>query len=147
MLFAVGLTSASTSRPSLRFGRHVNLSVERTRRTKMRALNKMITPPPANSRNMRAYMQAILEATGLLAGERFDISRFMRNYRTHLESGRLQRHSDGSYSLSESGRQYFISRLTDDPVVKGQLVSRAEVVEMLHNITANRPADGWTTIG
>ena len=45
----------------------------------MRALNKMITPPPANSRNMRAYMQAILEATGLLAGERFDISRFMRN--------------------------------------------------------------------
>ncbi len=96
---------------------------------------------------MRAYMQAILEATGLMAGERFDISRFMRNYRTHLEAGRLQKYSDGSYSLSESGRQYFISRLTDDPVVNGQHVSRAEVVEMLHKITANSPADGWTPIG
>lgn len=112
----------------------------------MRVLNKMITPPPSNSRDMRAYMQAILEATGLLAGERFDISHFMRNYRTHLEAGRLKKHSDGSYSLSEPGRQYFISRLTDDPVVKGQLVSRAEVVEMLHKITANRPADGWMPI-
>jgi hypothetical protein len=91
-------------------------------------------------------MQAILEATGLMAGEQFDISRFMRNYRTHLEAGRLQKHSDGSYSLSESGRQYFISRLTEEPVVKGQLVSRAEVIEMIHKITANRPVDGWTPI-
>ena len=113
----------------------------------MRALNKMITPPPANSRDMRAYMQAILEATGLLAGERFNISRFMRNYRTHLEAGRLEKHSDGSYSLSEAGRQYFVSRLTDEPVVKGQLVSRAEVLEMLHKITAAQPVEGWTSIG
>ena len=96
---------------------------------------------------MRAYMQAILEVTGLLAGERFDISRFMRNYRTHLDTGRLQKHSDGSYSLTESGRQYFISRLTDDPVVKGQLVGRAEVVEILHKITTSRPTDGWRPIG
>ena len=103
----------------------------------------MITPSPANSRDMRAYMQAILEATGLLAGERFEISLFMRNYLTQLENGRLQKHSDGSYSLTESGRPYFISRLTDEPVVKGQLVSRAEVVEMLHKITTNnRPTVG-----
>ncbi|MQM32101.1 MAG: hypothetical protein CRU78_16960 [Candidatus Accumulibacter phosphatis] len=113
----------------------------------MRALNKMINPPPANSRYMRAYMQAILEATGLMAGERFDISRFMRNYRTHIEAGRLLKHDDGSYSLSDVGRQYFIRRLTDDPVVKGQLVSRAEVVEMLRNITADRAVDGWIPIG
>lgn len=112
----------------------------------MRVLNKMITPPSANSRDMRAYMQAILEATGLLAGERFNISRFMRNYRTHLEMGRLERHSDGSYSLSVAGRQYFVSRLTDEPVVKGQLVSRLEVIEMLHKITADQPAEGWVPI-
>lgn len=112
----------------------------------MRTLNKMINPPPANSRNMRAYMQAIMEATGLMAGERFDISRFMRNYRTHLESGRLQKHSDGTYSLSEAGRQYFISRLTDEPAVKGQLVCRAEVLEMLHKITASNLPTGWTTL-
>lgn len=113
----------------------------------MRVLNKLMISPPANSREMRAYMQAILEATGLLAGERFDISQFMRNYRTHLEAGRLLTHSDGSYSLSESGRQYFISRLTDAPIVKGQLVSRAEVVEMLNKITADQPTEGWTPLG
>lgn len=96
---------------------------------------------------MRAYMQAILEATGLMAGERFNISLFMRNYKTHLDSGRLQKHQDGTYSLSEPGRQYFISRLTEEPVVKGQLVSRTEVLEMLHRITANSPPEGWSTIG
>ena len=113
----------------------------------MRVLNKLRVPPPANSRSMRAYMQAILEATGLLAGERFDISRFMGNYRTHIESGRLQRHSDGKYSLSEEGRRYFVSRLTDEPVTKGQLVSRAEVVEMLNKIIADHPGSEWTPIG
>jgi hypothetical protein len=113
----------------------------------MRVLNKMITPPAANSRDMRAYMQAILEATGLLAGERFNISKFMRNYRTHLEAGRLEKHDDGTFSLSHAGRLYFTSRLTDKPVVKGQLVSRPEVVEMLHKITATQPAEGWAPIG
>lgn len=117
-----------------------------TRKEPMRTLNRMRVPPPANSREMRAYMQAILEATGLMAGERFNISLFMRNYRTHLKSGRLLKHSDGSYSLSEPGRQYFIGRLTDDPVVKGQFFSRADVLEMLRNITADRPAQGWAPI-
>jgi len=112
----------------------------------MRVLNKMIVPPSANTRTMRAYMQAILEVSGLMAGERFDISLFMSNYRTHLESGRLHKHSDGKFSLSETGRSYFISRLTGDPVIKGQLVSRAEVVEMVRNITADNPAVGWTAI-
>ena len=110
-------------------------------------LNRLIDPPSANSRDMRAYMQAILEATGLMAGERFDISRFMRNYRTHIQAGRLLRHDDGNYSLSESGRSYFTSRLTDEPAAKGQLVSRAEVVAMLRNITAPHPSAGWMSIG
>lgn len=112
----------------------------------MRVLYKQAIPPTTNTRAMRAYMQAILEATGLLAGERFDISRFMGNYRTHLKSGRLLRHSDGKYSLSEEGRQYFTSRLTEEPVAKGQLVNRAEVIEMLSKITANQPAPGWCPI-
>lgn len=109
-------------------------------------LYRQIIPPPANSRAMRAYMQAILEATGLLAGERFDISRFMANYRTHLQSGRLLRHRDGDYSLSEEGRLYFTSRLTEEPVTSGQLVNRSEVIEMLSKITANQPAPGWCQI-
>ena len=95
---------------------------------------------------MRAYVQAILEVTGLMAGERFDISRFMSNYRTHLENGRLQKHNDGSYSLSSLGREYFISRLNNEPATKGQLVHRSEVVEMIHYITTDAPPAGWTPI-
>ena len=113
----------------------------------MIVLNRLTDPPTANSRDMRAYMQAILEATGLMAGECFDISRFMRNYRTHIEAGRLLRDEDGNYSLSETGRSYFTSRLTDEPAAKGQLVSRSEVVAMLRNITAPHPPVGWTPIG
>jgi len=109
----------------------------------MTVLNKMITPPSANSRDMRAYMQAILEVTGLMAGERFDISLFMSNYHTHLQAGRLERHSDGQYSISNEGRQYFASRLTSDPTVKGQTVSREEVISMLCQITAASAAPGW----
>ena len=86
---------------------------------KIQALYKMAIPPAANTRAIRAYMQAALEATELLAGERFDISSLMGNYRTHLKSGRLLRHSDGTYSLSDEGRQYFTSRLTKEPVVEG----------------------------
>lgn len=112
----------------------------------MTTLNKMMKPPAANTRDMRAYMQAILEATGLMAGERFDISRFMGNYRTHIEAGRLVKHGGGQYSLSDGGREYFISRLTDEPVVTGQLVSRDEVIRMLRLVTAKQPAEGWQSI-
>ena len=112
----------------------------------MRKLNRMITPPSANSRPMRAYMQAILETTGLMAGESFKISCFMGNYRTHLENNRLTKNSDGTYSLTEIGRKYFISRLTDKPVTKGQLISRAEILEMINKITADSPANGWIQI-
>ena len=109
----------------------------------MVVLNKMIALPAANSRDMRAYMQAILEVTGLMAGECFDLSRFMGNYRTHIESGRLEKHGNGQYSLSSKGRQYFASRLTSDPEVKGQDISRAEVIRMVREITAVSAGPGW----
>lgn len=44
-----------------------------------------------------------------------------------------------SAAYASSRRRYFISRLTDAPVTKGQLVSRAEVVEMIRSITAAKP--------
>ena len=112
----------------------------------MHAMNKMTSPPQPNSREMRAYMQAILEATGLMAGEHFDISRFMRNYGTHIKSGKFIKHPDGTYSLSDAGKQYFIIRLTSEPAVKGQHVCRDEVIEMLRKITTDNPATGWATL-
>lgn len=91
-------------------------------------------------------MQAMLEVTGLMAGEHFDLSCFMSNFRTHIETGRLLKHDNGKYSLSDLGRAYFISRLTDAPVAKGQLVSRSEVIEMLRLITSEVAESGWISI-
>lgn len=110
-------------------------------------LNKLIVSPPSNSREMKAYMQAILEVTGLVAGERFDISLFMRNYRTHLDNGRLRKHADGTYSLTDPGRAYFASRLAGDPARRGQELMQEEVLRMRRSMTASDPALGWIRIG
>jgi hypothetical protein len=110
----------------------------------MLALNKLIVVP--DGRALFAYMQAILEVTGLMAGERFDIALFMENYGTHLQEGRLQKHSDGTYSLTEKGRRYFISRLTVKPETPGQQISRSEVVGMIRQITAEIPGVEWERI-
>ena len=48
-----------------------------------------------------------------------------------------------SAAYASSRRRYFISLLTDAPVTKGQLVSRAEVVEMIRSITAAKPEADW----
>ncbi|MFD4120981.1 hypothetical protein ACFWQD_06685 [Alcaligenes faecalis] len=112
----------------------------------MRRLNRLISVPKSNSREMRAYFQAILEVTGLLAGEKYKISLFMENYRTHLENSRLLKDSDGFYSLTDVGRLYFNSRLTESPLVKGQNVSRSEVIEMISGIVADEPGNGWERI-
>lgn len=88
---------------------------------------------------MKAYWQAILEVTGMLAGEAFDVNLFMGNYRTHIDSGRLIP-SVGGLMLSSEGREYFCQR-----IAKSQ-VSRQEVVEMIRLITANKPAIEWKRI-
>lgn len=115
----------------------------------MTTFNKLSDPPTANSRDMRAYMQAILETTGLMAGQSFPLEYFMSNYRTHLTEKTnfnyptLQKNSDGTYELTPEGYNFFQSRLTSDPILAGQKVSRSEVVEMSRNILASEPHIGW----
>lgn len=88
---------------------------------------------------MRAYWHAILEVSGLLAGEEFDATLFMRNYHTHLKSGRLLKTENG-FKLSENGRRYFCQRLQD------QKVSRQEIIAMMRHILAPTPLPGWERI-
>lgn len=115
----------------------------------MTPLNRMIEVPSANSRAMRAYMQAILEVTGLAAGQMFPMELFMKNYKTHLEPKSnyphptMLKNAGGIYQLTPEGQYYFSSRLTQDPVVTGQKVSRSEVVEMIRAIVAPTVPDGW----
>ena len=115
----------------------------------MDRLNRLINPPSANSRAMRAYMQAILETTGLMAGQEFPLELFMSNYRTHLQPkmhfphATLSRNSEALYALTPEGVTFFSSRLTPQPIVSGQKVSRSEVLEMVREIVAPEPSEGW----
>jgi hypothetical protein len=112
-------------------------------------LNRLVEEPSSNSRDMRAYMQAILEVTGLFAGQDFPLELFMRNYATHLAPkvkyphAMLVKASNGLYSLTPEGATFFRSRLTSAPAIAGQKVGRDNVVSMLRCILASSPPPGW----
>jgi hypothetical protein len=89
---------------------------------------------------MRAYMQALLEVSGLLAGKAFDLKSMLGNFKTHLDEGRFERTDDGRVLLTDIGRSYFSGRLTD------QKVSREEVLAMIRNIASLQPIQGWERV-
>lgn len=117
----------------------------------MTTFNKLQNLPPSNTPEMRAYMGAILEVTGLMSGEGFPLEFFMRHFATHLKPKKsfpyptLRKEDDGTYYLTDEGRLYFQRRLTDDPVVPGQTVSRAEIIESMRQILSPEPGKGWTS--
>jgi len=117
----------------------------------MTTFNKLRTLPASNTRDMRAYMGAILEITGLMSGEGFPLECFMSNFATHLKPKTtfpyptLRKEDDGTYYLTEEGFQYFQRRLTSDPVTAGQAVSRAEIIEMMRHILSLEPDTDWTS--
>ncbi len=90
-----------------------------------------------NSRQMRAFMQALLEVSGLVAGQEFDLKSMLGNFKTHLESGRFEQVSGGQVRLTAAGREYFSERLFSGKV------SRQEVIEMIRNITSVNPPPNW----
>lgn len=115
-------------------------------------LNKLNTPPKnANSREMRAYMAAILEVTGMMSGQGFPLRKFMKNLATHLNPkarfpyATLREDDDGLIYVTVNGLRFFSSRLTSQPIISGQHVSRVEVVEMIRRIVAQKPGKGWSS--
>ena len=115
----------------------------------MTTLNRLCKPPDAITPEMRAYLAAILEVTGMMSGQGFPLSLFMVNFRTHLRPkvrfphATLEKHTDGLFYVTEEGWRFFSSRLTERPVIAGQTVSRSEVLVMARRILAVRPAGGW----
>ena len=115
----------------------------------MTTLNRLSESPPANSREMRAYMAAILEITGLMSGQGFPLKLFMTNYATHLvpkakfPHATLEIRLNGLHYVTEPGRRYFSSRLSIAPLVAGQSVTRREVIDMIRKIMSPAPLQGW----
>lgn len=98
----------------------------------------------------RAYMNAALEVTGMMAGQRFPLEEFFGNMETHLNPKEaigigpvLEKLQDGNYILTNEGRVFFARRLTDQPMQPGRSTTREEVVDMIRRIVAIEPPEGW----
>ena len=103
-----------------------------------------------NTSSYRAYMNAALEVTGMMAGQRFPLEKFMGNMETHLLPKKsigigpvLEKLPDGNYILTSDGREFFTRRLTDQPMQSGRGTTIEEVVEMIRCIVATEPPEGW----
>ncbi len=103
-----------------------------------------------NSSSYRAYMNAALEVTGMMAGQIFPLEEFFGNMSTHLAPKEgmgigpvLEKLPDGNYILTRDGYEFFTRRLTDQPMQRGRGTTRIEVVEMIRRIVAAEPPEGW----
>ena len=103
-----------------------------------------------NSSAYRAYMNAALEVSGMMAGQRFPLEEFMGNMATHLAPKDkigigpvLEKLDDGNYVLTCDGREFFSRRLTSQPMQPGRGTTREDVVEMVRRIVATEPPEGW----
>ena len=105
-----------------------------------RALYRLAVTP--SGRELWAYMAAILEVTGMHKGAVYPLDRFVRNFRTHLESGRIVR-VPGGYQLTPQGRDYFRDRYSPG---NPQHIERAEVAMMIIGITTGKGADVWREV-
>lgn len=104
----------------------------------------------SNSSSYRAYMNAALEVTGMMAGQKFPLEEFLGNMATHLAPKEgigigpvLEKLPDGNYIITHDGREFFARRLTDQPMQRGRGTTREEVVEMIRRIVATEPPEGW----
>ncbi len=98
-----------------------------------------ITP---TGRQLYSYMAAILEVTGMDQGGAFPLKKFLGNFKTHLDSGRIDR-TDGGYQLTPRGRDYFRDRYNPG---NQQHIERAEVETMIRGITGGIQSGDWVRL-
>lgn len=87
-------------------------------------------------------MAAILEVTGIDQGRVFPLKKFLGNFKTHLDSGRIAPAADG-YRLTPKGIDYFRDRYTPG---NPQYIDRPEVEAMIQGITTGRGPEEWTRL-
>ena len=98
-----------------------------------------ITP---TGRQLYAYMAAILEVTGMDQGSVFPLKKFLGNFKTHLDSGRINR-TDGGYQLTPMGIDYFRDRYNPG---NPQHIERVEVEIKIRGITGGIQSDDWVKL-
>jgi hypothetical protein len=101
---------------------------------------------------MRAYMAALLEVSGMMSGQGFALRKVLNHISTHLEPkvrfphATLREAENGLIYVTQEGHRYFSSRLSGEPIVPGQHVTRREVIEMIKKILAEQAQPGWEQI-
>jgi hypothetical protein len=103
-------------------------------------LYKLATTP--SGRKLWTYMAAILEVTGMDQGRTFPLKKFLGNFKTHLDNGRISP-VDGGYQLTQRGRDYFRDRYNSN---SSQHIDRAEVEAMIRGITTGVGSDEWIAV-
>ena len=100
-------------------------------------LYKLAVTP--TGRRLWTYMAAILEATEMDQGKPFPLKRFMVNFQTHLDGGRIEIRPDG-YQLTRIGQEYFQARYqAGNP----QRIERAAVEQMIRSIRSGVGEGEW----
>ena len=103
-------------------------------------LYKLAVTP--TGRRLWTYMAAILEVTEMSQGKSFPLKRFMVNFQTHLDGGRIESVPDG-YRLTRIGHEYFQARYhADSP----QRVERAAVEQMIVSIRSGVGEGEWIAL-
>jgi len=97
---------------------------------------------PKSGRRLWSYMSAILEVTGMDQGKVFNLKRFMTNFSTHIEKGRIEKIS-GGHKLTDTGIEYFLDRYNEG---SRQRVYKNDVDAFIHSIERGGNDDEWIKI-
>ncbi|WP_454875637.1 hypothetical protein [Pseudomonas farris] len=98
-----------------------------------------ITP---SGRRLWTYMAAILEVTQMDQGKPFPLKRFLANFQTHLDSGRIESVTEG-YRLTRIGLDYFQARYQAGNT---QRIERAAVEQMIRSIRSGVGEYEWIAL-
>ena len=92
-----------------------------------------------NGKRLWTYMAAILEVTRMDQGTTYPLKKFLGNFKTHLDSGRIVPVA-GGFQLTSAGIDYFHDRYSQG---SSQHIERAEVDVMIRGITTGVGSDEW----
>lgn len=94
-----------------------------------------------SGKQLFAYFGAILRVTGMDRGEVYPLKKFLGNFATHEQAGRIERVGNG-YRLTPEGMEYFADRYRSG---SRQHVEEEDVRAMIVRIKAG--GEGWEPIG
>ncbi|MGV8863192.1 MAG: hypothetical protein ACOH2T_18755 [Pseudomonas sp.] len=93
-------------------------------------------------RRLWTYMAAILEVTEMDQGKPFPLKRFLVNFQTHLDCGRVENVPEG-YRLTRIGQDYFQARYQAGNT---QCIERAAVEQMIRSIRSGVGEGEWVAL-